>query len=357
MRIFKYIFSAILLVQCTALIAGKEGKQWKRIVLNSTDEWYASGEAKEVAKNVLLYQRESGGWPKNIGMHLPVDEATKDELQFHPDAPGATIDNDATILEMLFLVRIINTTGEKEYINSFRRGLDYMLEAQYDNGGWPQFYPLRNGYWSHITYNDNAMVNVLYFLKDIYESPGKFGFLSEEEIKTVKASFDKGVECIIDTQIIADGKPTVWCAQHDAVTLEPRGARNYELPSFSGGESADIVMLLMSIPNPDEKIVNSVEGAVEWFRNKAIKGKRTEWYEMNDTLYDIRLVDDPEAPLLWARFYDLETGEPFFSGRDGVKKSDIQDIEGERRRGYAWYVNLPQNVLDAYPGWKKSINK
>ena len=51
--------------------------------------------------------------------------------------------------------------------NAFRRGLDYLLKAQYPNGGWPQFYPLRNGYWSHITYNDDAMAGVLELLRDV----------------------------------------------------------------------------------------------------------------------------------------------------------------------------------------------
>ena len=30
-----------------------------------------------------------------------------------------------------------------------------LLEAQYDNGGWPQYHPRATGYHKHITFNDN----------------------------------------------------------------------------------------------------------------------------------------------------------------------------------------------------------
>ncbi|HTG85782.1 MAG TPA: pectinesterase family protein, partial [Pyrinomonadaceae bacterium] len=37
-------------------------------------DWYASAEAMRIADNLLLYQRDSGGWPKNIDMAKPLDE-------------------------------------------------------------------------------------------------------------------------------------------------------------------------------------------------------------------------------------------------------------------------------------------
>ena len=29
----------------------------------------------------------------------------------------------------------------KKYLNAAKRGIDYLLTAQYANGGWPQYYP------------------------------------------------------------------------------------------------------------------------------------------------------------------------------------------------------------------------
>jgi PelA/Pel-15E family pectate lyase len=55
----------------------------------------------------------------------------------------------------------------------------------------------------------------------------------------------------------------------------------------------------------------------------------------------------------WARFYELDSNEPFFCGRDGVKKKKLEEVEFERRVGYAWYNESPAKLLsEDYPKWK-----
>ena len=57
---------------------------------------------------------------------------------------------------------------------------------------------------------------------------------------------------------------------------------------------------------------------------------------------------------IWARFYEIGTNRPFFSGRDSEKKYDVKEIEVERRTGYAWYGNWPEKLLKTeYPEWAK----
>ena len=169
-----------------------------------------------------------------------------------------------------------------------------------------------------------------------------------------RASFDKGIGCILKTQIRVDGKPTVWCAQHDEHTFAPAPARAYELASFSGAESASTVALLMSILHPSPEIVAAVKGAVAWFETHAVKDIRVERVPDGSPKGDARVVSAP-GNVLWARFYDLETGKPFFCGRGGVKHATLAEVEKERRGGYAWYTNAPQRVLDRYAKWISGI--
>ena len=157
---------------------------------------------------------------------------------------------------------------------------------------------------------------------------------SQTKAKAQKA-FDKGVECILKSQIIVNGEPTVWCAQHDAVTLAPTHARKYELASYSGSESVGIVLLLMDIENPSKEIIASVKGAIKWFENHKIEGIKLEQETDKDGKPNIIVVNDTTAPPKWARFYDLETGKPYFCDRDGIKKNTLADIGYERRNGYA----------------------
>jgi PelA/Pel-15E family pectate lyase len=332
---------------------------WEEVANRMPAEWYASDQAAEVAETVLNHQTKIGGWTKNTDFHKKINE--EEWAKVSESGIEATFDNAATITEMRFLAKMYKNRKDERYKDAFIKGFNYILKAQYDNGGWPQFYPARPNnsvsYSACITFNDNAYVNVMNMLKDI--------FTDAEDLKTLKLddnikklareSFDKGVRCILDTQIIVDGERTVWCAQHDQVTLKPAKARAYELPSFSGAESVNITLLLMSLPSPSDEVVAAIKGAVKWFDKHKIPDMKYERYKDENGEKDSKLVPSPGS-VVWARFYDLETEKPFFCGRDGIKKETLQEIEKERRGGYSWYNNAPSKVLKEYPEWLNKIN-
>ena len=240
------------------------------------------------------------------------------------------------------------------------RGIGYLLEAQYDNGGWPQFYPLSEGYYTHITYNDNAMVNVLRLLQAVSMDEEPFAFVADSIKTLAKTAVDRGVDCILKTQVTQDGRPTVWCAQHDEHTLKPANARAYELASLSGAESDGIVMFLMSLPEPSEEVVKCVDNAVAWFKRSKILGIRVENYINADGKRDRRVVEcaqDAPCEPLWARFYTLDGNRPFFCDRDGVKRYSLDEVGYERRNGYSWYNSDGTAVIEAYERWNKDLGR
>lgn len=326
---------------------------WKYVATQMPDQWYGSEESVKVAENILLYQRDIGGWPKNLPMHKPLTEPEKAKINDDKGLNDAILDNDATTTEMRFMARMYTNTKTPSYKDSFNRGLKFILDAQYENGGWPMFWPLRKGYYTHITFNDNAIVNILTMLNDINNNSNLYNQVTLPDYAVrCKKAYQKGIDCILNTQIVVNGKPTVWCAQHDEVTLLPAKARSYELPSFSGGESCGIIKFLMNIPNPSPAIIKSVTGAVEWLDNHRIKNTRWDFFTNSEGKRDRRIVSDPQAGDLWARFYDLDTQEPYVCDRDGIKKKTLEEIGYERRTGYSWYTDAPQEVLDKYPVWK-----
>ena len=125
------------------------------------------------------------------------------------------------------------------------------------------------------------------------------------------------IECILKTQVVVNGKKTVWCAQHDEVTFAPAPARTFELVSLSGGESVGIVRFLMSIRQPSPEVVDSIKSAVEWFEKSKLTGIKWEAKPDKTKLhgFDRVVVKDPNAGPLWARFYDISTNRPIFVGR------------------------------------------
>lgn len=339
---------------------------FRDVARHMPDAWYATDEARTVADSVLAYQFPGGGWAKNQNWHQTPDAkkwAERAEIRKQmasESGVGATIDNMSTTVEMLFLAKMYKTTGKKLYRKAFVRGFEYLLEAQYPNGGWPQYYPLKTrksrvDYSVHITYNDDAMSNVIKLMRDIAEgdkAPYDALKLSEKQIADARRSYEKAIDCILATQIRKDGRLTVWCQQHHYETLEPVQARAYEFPSFTGcKETADLIELLMGVKKPSPELLTAVESAVEWLREHAIRGYRHETYTNAEGKKDRRLVPDPDAPLLWARNYDLETEQPYFGDRDGKKHSDYHEISRDRRMGYTWLSDDVQGVLDKYPKW------
>src|SRR5215471_4475706 len=187
----------ILVGVCMAVSLGAQTVTWRDAVRQPAN-WYGGAEAVRIADNLLIYQRDIGGWDKNIDMAAPLTAEKRAELEKEKRDPAAhsTIDNDATYTQMRYLARVYTGTHEQRFAAAFRRGLQYLLKAQYSNGGWPQFYPLRDGYWSHITYNDDAMIGVMELLRDVWAGRGEFAFTREDERAAARRAVEKGTECI-----------------------------------------------------------------------------------------------------------------------------------------------------------------
>ena len=357
-KLMKFLKRIILLLFLNIKVQAQKEQKWSSIIRDNDSSWFATNEAKAIAENVLLYQRNIGGWPKNIQMQKPLTADEKKQLLAKKsDLTEITTDNGATCQEMLFLSKMYAQVPDERYKNAFLAGLNYLLEAQYENGGWPQFYPLKKGYYTHITFNDDSMVHILNVLKAVIEEPDFYSIKpSRATIDKAKIAFNKGIDCILKTQYRQNGVLTAWCAQHDEVTLLPAKARAYELPSLSGKESSKIVLLLMSLKNPSPEVITAVNSAVAWFEKTKLTYIKVENVSQENSPKGNRVVvNDPNAEPLWARFMELSDNTPFFCDRDGIKKATLAEIGNERRNGYAWYSNEPKEVLKKYENWKKKI--
>lgn len=326
--------------------------RWSNAYLRRAASWYATNEARAVAASVIQYQSAEGGWPKSIDLATP--PLSPKDVPRAGDGRANTIDNDATTLPLQFLARVIDATGDEMFRASFLRGLDYLLASQYPNGGFPQFYPLRgNEYYSRITYNDGAMIRALQVLREAAAGGAPYSFVDKERRDKAADAVKRGLDCILRTQIVEAGRLTAWCAQHDEKTLAPAWARAYEPPSLSGSESVGIVNFLMAIEKPAPGIIAAVEGAVAWFGKVAMTGVRLEEIPGPDGRTDRRLVQDPAAPRLWARFYELGTHRPLYLDRDSVFRYNFAEVGYERRSGYAYHGTWAERLLTRdYPAWR-----
>ena len=338
----------------------------KSMPLDKPADWYASAEAKRIADNIVSYQTPAGGWGKNQDRTAPPRKAGESYVIIEHLSTGAipdivsddskwafvgTIDNGATTTEMRFLARVheaMPAEAGARYRTSFLKGLRYLLEAQFPNGGWPQIYPLQGGYHDALTYNDDAMADVVDLLMAAGSRQGDYAFVPQAVASEARKSVDKGVAVILASQIVINGKLTGWGQQHDPLTLAPVGARNFEPASLSSNESATLLRLLMKLPKPTAQVAAAVHDGVAWLQRVAIHD--VEWTKASD-LGGRRIVARPGAGPLWSRFYDLETMRPIFGDRDKTIHDDVNDLIVERRNGYSWYGTGPAAAIKAYAKW------
>ena len=316
-----------------------------------------------VAERMLVYQRDVGGWPKMVdNVKVKYDHPmTVAEVAATRDDAGrndATIDNNATSREIRYLVGAYAKTQNPAYQAAAEKGIRYLLQMQYANGGFPQYYPDLSSYRHQITYNDDAMIQALQILRDVSRRSKGFDVVSAELVAPATAAVAKGLDCILKTQYVQQGTLTAWCAQYDEKTLQPAKARAFELASLSGMESVDILRFLMDTENPSPALIKSVEAAITWLEKVKLSGYAVQ--EQPDPKqpkgYDRVIV--PEAgSVIWARFYDLQTNRPIYVGRDSQPHARLADIEYERRTGYAYAGVWPQKLLTReYPRWHQKWN-
>lgn len=307
-------------------------------LLRQTGEWFASPAGREAVAHVLSHQTDPGDWPKNTDTVARAFTGDRSRLT-------GTFDNGATVNELRFLARAHRFTGDPACAAAVRRGILHILAAQYPNGGWPQRHPPGSGYARYITFNDGVMVNLLELLRAAAREE-EFAFLDPPLRRRAGTAFERGLDCILRCQVRVNGRLTVWAAQHDEVTLEPRPARTFEPIALSAGESAGVLRLLMSLPDPSPAVRTAIRAGAAWFEATRLTGFRVVTRDG-----DRWIEPDPDAPPLWARFYEIGTDRPVFAGRDGVVKYALAEIERERRAGYAWYGAWGVEVARAFARW------
>jgi len=307
-----------------------------------------------LAEKMLMYQLPIGGWGKQlndksvVNYSLPLDKDLLRKIKATGD-DHATIDNNATSKEINALIKAYSTTKNPEYLKAAEKGISYLLLMQYKNGGFPQYYPNTGLYRKQVTYNDNAMINALTVLYNAAEGKNDFDVVDPKLKEKSKIAVRRGIDCILKTQVLQKGIPTIWGDQYNEVTLQPDKARAFEPISLATGESVGIVRFLMLQPVTPE-IEKSIKSAVKWFKKNKIEGYSYNVSKVNGKA--VRTLTEDKNSVIWARFYDVNNNRPLFGDRDGSVKYNYNEVSEERRNGYSWYGDFAEKLLaKEYPKW------
>jgi len=223
------------------------------------DDAKLAAPARAARNTLAAIQTPEGGLPHEG----PVDRDWKKR---------GTFDDDTTTAALRFLIAWWKYTGAEEDLQLVRRVGEFLLVSQYENGGWPQAYPPGGSDYDRcITFNDNAMVNVIRALLHLHELLGDARYLEAAR---------RGGECIIRLQ----GGPgeAVWAQQYDPETLEPAWARAFEPPGYTPAESVGVcdVLIDLYLATGEERFLEPLPKAFAWYDECVLpNGKRARLYE------------------------------------------------------------------------------
>ena len=260
------------------------------------DAFHATGDrqfldaATSAADALVRGQHAAGGW------NYVIDTAGPESLrrwydtygrnawrmeEFHADYDNATFDDAGTSEASQLLLRLV-LGGERDYLVPLQRAVRFVLDSQYENGGWPQRFPfVEDGgvhghadYTRYITFNDDVAGENLEFLLFVLQTMGDrlaSGREGRGLTRTrILSSIRRGMDIFLSTQQPAP--QAGWGLQHDPVTLRPSAARTYEPEAFATHTTANNVQQLLNFYQltGDRKYIARVPEALEWLDSVAL---------------------------------------------------------------------------------------
>ncbi len=279
------------------------------------DEYYYESAAC-VARCIMQGQLPCGGW--NYMFDLEPEDSVKhwydtvgrqawrlEEFQHYYG--NATFDDEVTKHCSEFLLRIYLEKHDEAYLPSLQKAIDFVLQSQYDNGGWPQRYPLmydhpfkgKADYSSFVTLNDNVMEENIDFLMQCYTSLGT---------EKLKEPITKAMNRLRDLQ---QPEPYAgWADQYTPDDLKPAHARSYEPRAVNTATTAGMVYKMIDFYKltGDKKYLEGIPKAIAFIESMKLP---------DELASRVRRTPLQEGEILVPRFIDPDNGKPLYIHRKG----------------------------------------
>ncbi len=300
------------------------------------DAWRATGDgaylqyARRAADALVWGQHPAGGWHYLIDFDMPGLKPWYDEVasrcwgweEYYHYYGNCSFDDEATSGPTEFLLELYMATLDPKYRFPLLKALDFIVEAQYPNGGWPQRYPLMYNYphdghedYTHFyTFNDGIIVNNIALLLKAFEKLG---------IEKYRESATRGMDFVLLSQLPAP--QAGWGQQYD-MSMRTAPARSYEpasiMPQYTEWNVREL-MKYYTITG-DRRYLRGIPAAIEWLENTRLPEGHA-----------------PSDQYTHAMFVEPGTNRPIYPHVSG---SGIED-------GRTWIDYNPKDVMPGYGMW------
>jgi PelA/Pel-15E family pectate lyase len=258
---------------------------------------------------------------------------------------GSLQDGTGYILVRI-MVKRLQIEQNDVILNYLNKIIDYLINMQYANGGIPQYYPLQTGYFRNICMNDGAYLNYIKICKLIIDN--MYNVITSTRLDNLKLCLQKSLDLLINLQVIINQTPTIWAQQYDPITLQPTGARSFEPACLASLESAQIIKYLIDINyNNDNNLQTCVTNAINWYKNNKIDNQsQVIMFDKNYSVMGLFVYPRTSLGGLWARMTDINTQQPIYVDRNGIRYDSLNKLDPERKLGYTWLGNWGEYLLN-----------
>lgn len=291
------------------------GETFLRSYRLTAEERYLKA-ARDVGRALAWGQRAEGGWDHRVDVsHLSPESAEPDRRSGH-----CTFDDDISQAPARFLMNLDEEIDEPWLTGSIQLALDFVRTAQFDNGAWPQWSPLRGGYHDYYTFNDNAINDCIRVMLEAHRRYGR-----PEALDSAR----RGGEFIIASQRPA---PQPGWAQQYSHDMEPARARRFEPPGICSAVTARNIRTLVDLylHTGDETFLEPIPAAIDWLDRSRLAPDQFSPVEVGDP-------QDRDRPV-WARLYEVGTNKPIYGDRtDGPAVIyDVNQVSRRELTSYGW---------------------
>ena len=247
------------------------------------DAYHATGDeqfytaAKAAADALVAGQHPRGGW--NYVIDTAGEESLKDWYakiggnawrleEYHRYYGNATFDDAGTAEASQLLLRVYLEKRERQYRAPLDKAIQFVLDAQYPNGGWPQRYPfVQSGgihghadYTPYITFNDDVAGENLEFLLYAWHGLAVNGRGDARVLDAIQ----RGMDIFVKTQ--QPQPQPAWGLQHFPDTLKPAGARTIEPQAFATHATGTNIKSMLGFYRltGDRKFIARLPEALDW---------------------------------------------------------------------------------------------
>ncbi|MDR2839772.1 MAG: hypothetical protein LBV75_00680 [Paludibacter sp.] len=285
-------------------------------IYHATGDEYYYNQACVIANTLIKYQHPSGGWNYFFDMagegslrhwYNTIGRQAWRMEEYQHYYGNATFDDNATISGAEFLLRIYAEKRDPKFRAALDKTINFVLQSQYANGGWPQRFPLmvtpltvgNEQYSTYITLNDNVCLNNINFL--IKCSTTLF-------VDSLKQPALRAMNLLADLQYKTPYPG--WADQYDVQTLLPAGARSYEPCGINATTTVGMIYAMIDFYKltGEVRFLEGIQYAINYLEATRLTAEQMAQAGRNFA---------NSTDIILPRFVNHETGLPQFIHRKG----------------------------------------